>query len=230
MSLLILMRHGQSMWNAKNLFTGWVDVSLSQGGIEEALEGGRQIAEIPIDLIYTSTLIRAQMTTMLAMSQHHSGKTPIIVHEEEGPTSEWAQIHNPKAASETIPVYEAWQLNERAYGELQGLDKQETREKFGEDQVLLWRRSYATAPPNGESLKMTAERTLPYFRDKIVPHLRGGKNILVSAHGNSLRSIVMEIEKLSEEEVVGLEIPTGKPILYAFEAGSFQRDEEALSR
>jgi len=225
MALLILMRHGQSLWNKKNLFTGWVDVSLSPKGIEEALEGGRQIADIPIDYVYTSTLIRAQMTTMLAMSVHHDPRTPVIVHEE----GKWDEIHDDGSAAETIPVYEAWQLNERAYGDLQGLNKQATREKFGEEQVLEWRRSFRTAPPGGESLEMTAARTLPYFREEILPHLQDEKNIFISAHGNSLRSIVMEIEKLSEDEVVRLEIPTGKPILYAFEKGRFRRNEEALS-
>lgn len=230
MAQLILMRHGESIWNKKNLFTGWVDVPLSPKGIEEAFEGGRRIADIPIDRVYTSSLIRAQMTTMLALSCHHSKKSPVIIHRGEGRLEEWAKIHNPSMEKEVIPVYEAWELNERAYGDLQGLNKQESRERFGAEQVLLWRRSYRTPPPNGESLELTAKRTLPYFREEILPHLEAGETILISAHGNSLRSIVMEIEKLSEDEVIQLEIATGEPILYAYEQGEFRRDEKALSR
>jgi 2,3-bisphosphoglycerate-dependent phosphoglycerate mutase len=230
MAKLILMRHGQSVWNGKNLFTGWVDVPLTQVGIDEALRGGRQIADIPIDLIFTSTLIRAQMTAMLAMSQHHSKKTPVILHQGEGRLEEWAQICQDKTKSETIPVVEAWQLNERYYGELQGLDKQETRERYGDEQVLLWRRSYDVPPPGGESLQMTAKRTIPFFEEKIVPALTKGLNVFVPAHGNSLRSIVMDIEHLSEEEVVKLEIPTGVPLLYEFEAGKYRKIEANLSR
>lgn len=230
MAELILMRHGESIWNKKNLFTGWVDVPLSPKGIEEAFEGGRRIADIPIDRVYTSSLIRAQMTTMLALSCHHSKKSPVIIHRGEGRLEEWGKVHNPLIEKEIIPVYEAWQLNERAYGDLQGLNKQESRERFGAEQVLLWRRSYRTAPPNGESLELTAKRTLPYFREEIVPHLEAGETILISAHGNSLRSIVMEIEKLSEDEVIQLEIATGEPILYAYERGEFRRDEKALPR
>lgn len=230
MAKLILMRHGQSMWNKRNLFTGWVDVSLTEEGIEEALEGGRQIADIPIDVIFTSTLIRAQMTAMLAMSQHHSKKTPIIWHEGEGRLEEWAQIYQESTERETIPVFEAWELNERYYGELQGLNKQETREKYGDEQVLLWRRSFDVPPPSGESLEMTAKRTIPFFEEKIVPALEAGKNVFVPAHGNSLRSIVMDIENLSPDEVVALEIPTGVPLIYEVEAGKYRKVEAHLSR
>ncbi len=220
MSYLILMRHGESLWNRANLFTGWVDVPLSPKGIEEALKGGEKIAHLPIDLVYISKLTRAEMTAFLALSKHDEGKTPVLMHPNEEKIGEWGKIYSEK---EILPVYAAWELNERYYGELQGNNKQQMREKYGDEQVQIWRRSYDIPPPGGESLKMTAERTLPYFDLEILPKLRMGKNIFISAHGNSLRSIIMELDDLSEEEVVSLEIPTGEPILYAFENDSLKK-------
>lgn len=219
---LILLRHGQSEWNKRNLFTGWVDVPLSYEGIEEALAAGKQIAQIAIDLIFVSSLIRAQETAMIAMSVHQGGKVPLITH--TGHLQEAAKIYNPAAAQATIPVIAAWQLNERMYGDLQGLNKQETKEKFGEQKVHIWRRSYDVAPPNGESLADTAARAVPYFQNHILPHLVEGKTVLISAHGNSLRSIVMHLEGLSKEEVVQLELATGEPLIYTYNKGKFQRE------
>lgn len=224
-SKLILLRHGKSDWNQKNRFTGWVDVPLSKVGIEEAQEAGRKIAKIPIDIIFISTLMRAQMTAMIAMSEHESGKTPVILHEGEGKLDEWGKIYDPKAKEITIPVYKSWCINERMYGELQGFDKDEMRAKFGADQVKTWRRSFNTAPPQGESLEMTAKRSIPYFQNKIVPQLKEGRNVLVSAHGNSLRSIVMFLDNLSKEEVLNLEIPTGEPLCYSFEGENWKKEE-----
>ncbi|MCH9625610.1 MAG: 2,3-bisphosphoglycerate-dependent phosphoglycerate mutase [Chlamydiales bacterium] len=223
MAYLILLRHGQSEWNKKNLFTGWIDIPLSPEGIDEAFKAGEEIKEIPIDSIYTSTLIRGTMTAMLAMSVHSSGKVPVILHEGEGKLSDWSKCYDAHSEAELVPVRQAWQLNERMYGELQGKNKQQMREEYGDEQVHIWRRSYAIAPPNGESLKMTAERTLPYFDAEILPQVQQGKNILISAHGNSLRSIVMELDALSEQEVLQLEIPTGKPILYQFKNNTFKK-------
>jgi 2,3-bisphosphoglycerate-dependent phosphoglycerate mutase len=225
MSILILLRHGESTWNSKNLFTGWVDVPLSEKGINEAIAAGKRIKDIPIDLAFTSTLIRAHMTLTLALLHHHSGKVLVIKHSGEGKLEEWGKIYSEKAAEHTIPAYTAWQLNERMYGELQGLNKAETAEKFGAEQVKKWRRSFDTPPPGGESLEMTAQRTIPYFEYAIVPHLREGRNVFVSAHGNSLRSIVMDLEGLSKEEVIHLEIATGEPLVYEFRHGSFFRRE-----
>jgi len=222
MTKLILMRHGESVWNKKNLFTGWVDVPLSQNGMDEALQGGKKIKDIPIDMIFMSTLIRAQTTGFLAMSQHSTTKTLVVQH-QEGKLSEWGNIYNDKTKKDTIPVYFSWHLNERMYGELQGNNKDEMREKFGKEQVHIWRRSYDTAPPNGESLKMTAERTLPYFKKTILPHLEKSQNIFIAAHGNSLRSIVMFLDDLSKEEVLKLEIPTGKPIVYDYENAKWKK-------
>jgi 2,3-bisphosphoglycerate-dependent phosphoglycerate mutase len=213
MAKLILLRHGASEWNEKNLFTGWVDIPLSTKGIAEALEAGKKFPVTP-DVIFVSSLIRSQMTAMLAMSAHGKG-VPCIQHTGQGKLEEWAQIHSKETAKTCIPVYEAWELNERMYGTLQGMNKDEMRKQFGEEQVKIWRRSYDVAPPGGESLKMTAERTIPYFQEMILPKLKEGKNVLVVAHGNSLRSIVMVLDQLSPDAVVALEIATGVPLVYS---------------
>ena len=198
MARLILVRHGQSVWNASNRFTGWTDVGLSEQGVEEAEDAGRQLSEIRIDVVHTSDLVRAQRTAEIIMR------------------------HN--EASEDVPTKYDWRLNERHYGALQGLNKTETAEQHGAEQVHIWRRSFDVAPPEGESLEMTAERTIPYFTEEIVPDLVSGKNVLVSAHGNSLRSIVMHIDEISSEDIVSLEIPTGEPIHYTYDEGVISRD------
>ena len=198
MARLILVRHGQSVWNASNRFTGWTDVGLSEQGVEEAEDAGRQLAEIRIDVVHTSDLVRAQRTAEIIMR------------------------HN--EASEDVPTKYDWRLNERHYGALQGLNKAETAEQHGAEQVRIWRRSFDVAPPDGESLEMTAERTIPYFTEEILPDLVSCKNVLVSAHGNSLRSIVMHIDGISPEDIVSLEIPTGEPIHYSYEEGVISRD------
>lgn len=224
MANLILLRHGQSVWNLANVFTGWVDVPLSPQGIEEALEAGEKMKDLPIDIIYTTPLIRASMTAMLAMSRHSPGKYPVIIHQGEGKMEEWGKIYSREMQKSCIPVFCAWQLNERMYGELQGFNKAELVKQFGKEQIKLWRRSFDNSPPNGESLAMTAARSIPYFEENIVPRLDEGRNILISAHGNSLRSIVMHIDGLTKDEVIHLEIPTGIPLLYHYEAGSFTRN------
>lgn len=218
---LILLRHGASVWNDKNLFTGWVDIPLSPKGVQESMKAGETIAKIEVDVIFTSTLMRAQMTVMLAMLNHP--KVPFILHPGEGNLGEWATIHSEEARRGMVPVRCAWQLNERMYGELQGMNKDEMRQKYGADQVQQWRRSFDVAPPGGESLKMTSERTLPYFKEEIMPFLEEGKNVFIAAHGNSLRSIVVMLDKLSPEQVVGLEIPTGAPWIYTCVQGVWKR-------
>ena len=187
MSLLILLRHGQSQWNLENRFTGWVDVPLSPKGEEEARSAGQKLKAYKIDKTYTSALKRAQETLRLALLE---------------------------AGKNGVPIEKDQALNERHYGDLQGLNKTETAKKFGGEQVRIWRRSYDVAPPNGESLKDTAARTIPYFEKKIIPDLKAGKNVLIAAHGNSLRSITMQLEHLTQEQVLELEIPTGVPIVY----------------
>jgi 2,3-bisphosphoglycerate-dependent phosphoglycerate mutase len=193
---LALVRHGQSLWNAQNRFTGWVDVPLTTLGREEAKKGATAIAGIKFDVAYTSSLIRAQETLAIILT-------------ELGQTS--------------CPVIRDKALNERDYGDLCGLNKAETAQRHGEAQVKLWRRSYDVAPPNGESLKMTAERTLPFFDRAIMGDIRQGSNVLVCAHGNSNRSIVMQLEKLSSDEVVALELATGVPRIYEVENGAPKR-------
>ncbi|HAZ15472.1 MAG: phosphoglycerate mutase [Chlamydiae bacterium GWC2_50_10] len=222
-SKLILLRHGESEWNRLDLFTGWVDIPLSKKGIQEALEAGQAIASIPIDVIFISSLIRSHMTAMLALSEHRGGKVPLILHPGGGKIEEWANIYGEEAKAKTIPVISAWELNERMYGELQGRNKQQCREQYGAAQVKLWRRSYDIPPPEGECLKDTAARALPYFKEKILPLLNQGKNVLISAHGNSLRAIVMYLDNLSKEEVLSLEIGTGIPLIYDFENGSWKK-------
>ena len=193
MTMLVLIRHGQSVWNAANRFTGWTDVELSEKGEIEAADAGLQLADVRFDVVHTSGLIRAQRTAEIVMSKNTvSGNIPTRVDER---------------------------LNERHYGDLQGLNKAETADIHGADQVHIWRRSFDVPPPGGESLEMTAERTIPYFVEEIIPDLESGKNVLVAAHGNSLRSIVMHIEGISPEEITSLEIPTGIPMFYRFDNG-----------
>ncbi|GAB4441973.1 MAG: 2,3-bisphosphoglycerate-dependent phosphoglycerate mutase [Turneriella sp.] len=223
MAKLVLIRHGQSLWNLHNLFTGWVDVPLSAQGIQEAIAAGKRLAHEKFDIIYTSTLIRAITTAMIVMSENKEGKVPVIQKSNEPKPKDWFKIYSPSTEANTIPVYSAWELNERMYGELQGLNKEETAKKFGDEQVKIWRRSYDVPPPSGEALKNTAERTIPWFQKNIEPKLKEGKNILVAAHGNSLRAIIMYLEKLSQAQVLELELKTGEPIVFEASGGSIRR-------
>lgn len=228
MAKLVLLRHGQSVWNQQNIFTGWVDIPLSSKGIEEALSAGQKIDHIPFDSAFTSTLVRAQMTLFLAMTQSKVGKIPCLIHDKDPKHLEMAKVHDPKVEKTLIPVLARSELNERMYGELQGLHKSETLKKFGEEQYLLWRRSYHVNPPKGESLEMTAKRALPLFQSTIMEELKNKKNVLISAHGNSLRAIVMFLDRLSEQEVIKLEIPTGEPLCYEFKSdGSWIKEPTA---
>ena len=187
MPQLVLIRHGESQWNLENRFTGWVDVPLTPKGEEEARAAGQKLKTFQFDCAFTSVLIRAQNTLR-------------IVLEEIGQTG--------------IPIKEDKALNERMYGELQGLNKAETAKNFGDEQVKIWRRSFDVPPPGGESLKDTAARVLPYYESRILPELLANKKVLVVAHGNSLRSLVMRLEDLSREAVLELNIPTGAPLFY----------------
>lgn len=227
MSKLIMIRHGESAWNKLNLFTGWVDIPLSPKGIEESLKAGKLIKDIPIDIVITSPLMRAQMTAFLAMSEHSSGKVPLILHPGEGKMEEWAQIYSEEAQAQCIPVIRSWELNERMYGKLQGLNKAETIAKFGKEQVQIWRRSFDVAPPEGESLALTAARSIPYFKEQVIPLLEQGLNVFISAHGNSLRSIIMYLDDLTKEEIVRLEIATGLPIIYNYHNATFIKAENS---
>jgi 2,3-bisphosphoglycerate-dependent phosphoglycerate mutase len=208
MPKLVFSRHGLSEWNKLDQFTGWEDVDLAPEGVEEAIEGGRKIKEagIEFDIAYTSVLTRAIKTCNYIL---------------EYSDQLW------------VPTIKSWRLNERHYGALQGLNKQATRDKYGDEQVLIWRRSYDTLPPlsdakpdrryahldprtvpGGENLKVTLERALPFCEDEIAPALLDGKTVLVAAHGNSLRALAKHIEGISDDDIMGLEIPTGKPLVY----------------
>ncbi len=216
--MLVLVRHGQSVWNQKNRFTGWVDIPLSINGIREAQEVGERISKFSFTSVFVSNLIRASQTAMLALAK--SSKIPYIVHKESHRYS-LPEILKP----DMLPVTIVEELNERHYGDLQGLDKDETRAKYGAEQVHIWRRSFDIEPPNGESLKLCSERTLPWFRKEVLPLLKKGETILIVAHGNSLRSIVMEIKGLSKEEVLNLEIATGEPLSFSYQAGTWKQEK-----
>ncbi|XP_071710485.1 2,3-bisphosphoglycerate-dependent phosphoglycerate mutase 1-like isoform X2 [Rutidosis leptorrhynchoides] len=222
-STLIIVRHGESMWNEKNLFTGCVDVPLTRKGVEEAIEAGKRISAMPFDVVYTSALVRSQMTAMLALTQHCCQKVPIFIHNDNEEAEIWNKIYSQDTKNESIPVIKAWQLNERMYGDLQGLNKQETAEVFGKEQVYKWRRSYEVRPPNGESLEMCLQRAVSYFKDNIEPQLMAGKHVMVVAHANSLRSIIMYLDNLTPQEVINLELSTGVPMLYIYKDGKFIR-------
>lgn len=211
MNKLVLVRHGESVWNKENIFTGWVDVELSEKGIEEAKRAGEMLKDYSFDLAYTSFLKRAQKTLEIILRELNLN----------------------------IPIKESWRLNERFYGALQGKNKDEVKKEFGEEQFRLWRRSYETRPPAitkeyemypgndprykdlkeeelplTESLKDTEQRVMPYLEEEIFPNIKQGKKILISAHGNSIRAIVKNLEKLSGQEIAQIEIPLGIPLVY----------------
>jgi len=187
MAILVMFRHGQSVWNLENKFTGWIDVELSPKGIEEAKAAGEKLKGLHFDYAYSSVLRRAQDTLTIALET---------------------------AGISGVPTEYDKALNERMYGDLQGLNKAETAAKFGDEQVHIWRRSYDIAPPNGESLKDTAARVIPYFEAEIAPKLKAGKNVVIAAHGNSLRALIMFLEKMTPEEILKFEIGTGIPREY----------------
>src|SRR5271166_5194273 len=193
--LLVLVRHGQSDWNLKNLFTGWRDVGLTEKGVAEAHAAGKKLKAqgLHFDVAFTSVLARAQRTLDLVL-------------EEMGETN--------------ITVFKDQALNERDYGDLSGLNKDEARAKWGAEQVHIWRRSYDVAPPGGESLKDTAARVLPYYIQEILPAVLRGKRVLIAAHGNSLRALVMVLERLSTDDILKREIGTGVPLIYRLNADS----------
>lgn len=198
--LLVLVRHGQSEWNLLNLFTGWKDPDLTAQGVKEATAAGQALKALGIkfDVAYTSALTRAQHTCRLILEQ--VGQADLKTIRDQA-------------------------LNERDYGDLTGLNKDDARKKWGEEQVHVWRRSFDVPPPGGESLKGTSERTLPYYHKEILPRVLKGENVLVAAHGNSLRSIVMDVEKLTGEEIVARELATGVPLVY-----EFSEDGKVLSK
>ncbi len=188
---LVLVRHGQSQWNLENRFTGWVDVPLSEAGIEEARKAGELLKGMKFDYAFTSALTRAQETLRIMLE---------IIGQTD------------------VPTERDQALNERHYGDLQGLNKDETAAKFGKEQVHIWRRSFDVKPPNGESLKDTRSRVLPYYQAKIEPLVKDGKRILIAAHGNSLRALVMTLDNMSQQAITDLNIPTGAPMRYLIDS------------
>jgi 2,3-bisphosphoglycerate-dependent phosphoglycerate mutase len=212
---MVLVRHGQSQWNLENRFTGWVDVPLSTKGRDEAISAGRKLKDMHFDTMYVSHLMRAIQTLHYILLELADTRISIVYHEEKR-INDWEHYRGDRIKE--IPIYQSVDLAERYYGDLQGLNKAETMKKYGDEQVHLWRRSYDINPPNGESLKDTCERTIPYYTNNILPELQKGKNVLIVAHGNSLRSITKYVENISDEEIPNLEIPTGVPIVYSFDA------------
>lgn len=203
-NLLVLVRHGQSEWNQKNLFTGWKDVMLTERGIAQAREAGQMLLgeDIKFDLAYTSVLVRAQHTLELILDELGQANVKTIKHKA---------------------------LNERDYGELSGLNKDEARRKWGDDKVYSWRRSYDIAPPGGESLKDTAARVLPYYQSEILPNMRAGKNIIISGHGNALRALIMRLEGLTSEQITMLSIKNGIPLIYRINEDGTAADKRDLA-
>lgn len=216
MAKLILIRHGQSTWNAANKFTGWVDVPLSHQGRKEAIQAAQKLSSYPIDICFTSLLIRAIETAMICLTERDAVsemKSPVLKHNADDPRWHgWDRYDGDP--HEEIPVFLSQALDERYYGNLQGRNKAQTAEEFGTELVHDWRRSFSVRPPAGESLEDTADRTIPYFQNRILTHLKSGDNVLVSAHGNSLRSIIMFLDQMSPEELCNLELATGVPIIY----------------
>jgi 2,3-bisphosphoglycerate-dependent phosphoglycerate mutase len=202
--LLVLVRHGQSEWNLKNLFTGWKDVDLTDKGVEEARAAGRKLKSqgLRFDVAFTSSLKRAQRTLDLML-------------EELGQTD--------------LPIIRDQALNERDYGDLVGLNKDDARKKWGEEQVLIWRRSYDIAPPGGESLRDTAARVLPYYIQEIQPRVLRGERVLVAAHGNSLRALVMVLDRHTTESILKLNLDTGVPMIYRLNADSTVAEKRDLA-
>jgi len=202
--ILVLVRHGESEWNLKNLFTGWRDVGLTEKGIKEAQTAGRRLKAqgFRFDVAFTSALVRAQHSLDLMLDE---------------------------LAQKTIPVLQDQALNERDYGDLSGLNKDDARAKWGADQVHVWRRSYDVAPPGGESLKDTAARVLPYYIEEILPRVLRGDNVLVSAHGNSLRALIMVLERLSPKQIVARELATGAPQIYRLNADATVAEKKDLA-
>jgi len=202
--LLVLVRHGQSDWNLKNLFTGWKDPGLTEKGIEEARAAGRRLKALGVgfDVAYTSALSRAQKTCALLLGELGQGDLPTIRDEA---------------------------LNERDYGDLSGLNKDDARQRWGEEQVHVWRRSYDVAPPGGESLKDTVARVLPYYCQEILPRVLRGERVVVAAHGNSLRALVMVLDRLTPQTIPSMELETGVPLVYRLNADSTVASKQVLT-
>ncbi len=226
MAKLILVRHGQSVWNLQNRFTGWIDVPLSKKGIKEAQNAGKLLKNFKFDIAFTSNLIRAQDTLYEILNINNDSNYFLWIHEDK---SDWyKKFKETEDDKGILKIHTSEKLNERYYGDLQGLNKDDAIKQFGQMEVLNWRRSFDIPPPNGESLEMTAKRTIPYFKTNILKQLNVGKDVLIVAHGNSLRSIVMFIEGMSSEDIIQFEMATGRPHIYTFESNMNIQDKQIL--
>lgn len=217
MSYLVVARHGESRWNVSNKFTGWVDVPLSAKGVDEAHEAAHKLKDIRFDIAFTSELKRAQETLLIILSEQN--RTGIFLHRRS--KNKWMRYSNDVKNGE-IPIHHDMLLNERYYGVLQGMDKNEARNKFGEEKVLLWRRSYRIAPPGGESLSDVSKRVIPYFDKYVKTFLSKGQNILLVTHGNTLRALIKHIDKISENDIPHLNLDFAHPIKYQFYKGKLK--------
>ncbi len=218
MKYLILVRHGESRWNKSKKFTGWVDVSLSEEGIKEALACANELQDLKINIAFTSHLERTQQTLLLILAKQYL--TGIFCHTHE-PDEKKYQVLD-KFSTEDIPVFSSSMLNERYYGKLQGMNKQAARKKYGHEKVFLWRRSFSLRPPGGESLKDVYERIVPYFQKHIASKI-SRNNIIISGHGNALRMLIKYIEHIPDEKIGHLELPYGQPVIYAYSRGKLKR-------
>ncbi len=218
MSYLVLVRHGESRWNLSNKFTGWVDVPLSENGIKESLKAAKNLKGLDLEFAFTSNLERGRETLLIMLASQK--KTGIFLHKGKK-RHDWSN-HPKQFEKNEIPIYSDDALNERYYGALQGKNKNAMRKKYGEEQVFKWRRSYDTAPPKGESLKDVYKRSVPYFKKEIIPKLTKG-DIIVSAHGNSLRAIIKYLDNISDKKIPFLELPTGKLIVYKYSKGKLTK-------
>lgn len=228
MGTLVLVRHGESRWNLSNRFTGWVDVPLSINGASEAERCATFCEQFDFDVAFTSKLQRAQSTLTIILS--HQNRTGIFQHQDEGPHYRWFCDSN-TCSTDSIPVYDTRTLNERYYGQLQGMDKKEAEKKYGPEKVIEWRRSYSARPPRGESLKDVEARARPYLLKRIIPLIEQGKTVLLSAHGNTLRTIIKHLEHISEQDIAYVDLPEATPLVYTYAnkklkrtAGEYQLD------
>ncbi|MCD6270352.1 histidine phosphatase family protein [bacterium] len=216
MGYLVLIRHGDSFWNKEgyNCFTGWVDVANLPSGINKLIKSAKVLSDFKFDIAFTSELYRGIETTLIILSHNRVSGTPIILHKNDIVSKKSIFFH--KDFKRFVPIIKNWRLNERYYGKLQGMNKDKARKIYGKEQVFLWRRSYQVAPPGGECLKDTERRVVPYFKKEMLPYLKNGKNVLVGAHGNSLRALVKFLDGISPEEVEKLEIKKGIPLFYKY--------------
>ncbi len=222
MAILVLVRHGESRWNLSNRFTGWVDVPLSENGIKEAERVAHHCQQFDYSVAFTSVLARAQATLLIILARQN--KTGIFQHVESPRYSKWVRRSN-KLNVEDLPIYTNAALNERYYGELQGMNKRAAVKKYGKKKVIAWRRSYIDKPPGGESLEETHARVHKYLVRNILPKVRRGENVLVVAHGNTLRAVIKHLENISDKDISFVDLPEAKPFVYKFHHGRFMRIE-----